>query len=188
MHDPHSDKIIPLDRLLARQEKGVATPEQRRTILDALNAEPLPDGIIAPAAATGPTLPPPAAYVIHHHSHRCLACNAVQKWSEIYRLHYAKSRWDHSNIRHLTPVAKLEWNVPLHRIQIPQTDIPFCSDCVEPAQDYIASLPRPPVPQAVLKPTLMASSGSQSGRKDAPKEAPQGRARKTPVTLDDLMS
>lgn len=172
-----NDNVVPLDLLLKRHEKGVATPDQQRTILQALNAEPTPAGIHDVAPAPGPVGAPPIAYVIHNRSQLCLACNSIARWSETYSLFPAKTHWDKSKVRHLVPVLRLEWNIPIHSQDIAQSTAPFCSECLDATQQYVATLPRPPVAQAILK-TITATHAAK----------PTPRATRGPVTIDDLLS
>lgn len=176
-----SDKVIPLDLLLKRQEKGVATPEQLQTIRAALDSEPTPPGIQDQTTSPGPVGIPPIAYVMHNRTQRCLACNAQHRWSETYALFPAKTHWDKSKVRHLIPLSRLEWNIPIHSQDITESTTPFCGECLDAAQQHVATLPRPPLPGALLK-TLAPANAK-------PANATQSRARTTPtVTIDDLLS
>jgi hypothetical protein len=181
MSDQNNDRAVPIDHLLKRLEKGVATPEQQATIRQALEAEPLPDGIIPPTPATGPTSIPPIAYILHNHSQRCLACNSTSRWSATYSLFPKPAHWAKSNYSHFHVAHRLDWDVPIHSVQIAESTIPFCSECLDATQQYVATLPRPIPPQAVLKSAPIAPA----------KPAPAARARTTPAkpaTIDDLFT
>lgn len=197
---PDNPNIIPLDTFLLglEQRKGGLNrtlnedPQTTAELAHRLALEPLPDGITPADTTALPTSLPPSAYVLHHHSSRCLACNNTTIWSATYALYHRKGHWTAERVRHLIPIQKLEWNLPIHTTDIPQTTTPFCVQCVTAAQDYVATLPRPPEPKAPINtlkpgPTLTAQLKPQS--------APQARAPRqqrekfTPITnSDDLMS
>lgn len=187
-NDPDPDRVIPLDITFKRVELGTATPAQSAEVLHFLTHQPLPDGISAPEAPIGPIpVAIPEAYVIHNHSQRCLACNSQHRWNEIYTLHMARSRWDARKVRHLTPAKRLDWNVPLDVVEVPTVETPFCFECLDATRDYVKSLPKPPVPQAVLRPTIASSSNPSSRPAEA--QAKPKRPRIVPFTSsDDLMS
>lgn len=173
--------LIPsdLDLFLQKQEKGIASSAETRYIQAALAAEPTPDGIQGPSITPSPIGVPPLAYILHKHTSRCLACNATQGWSETFTLHHPRTHWN-KTIKHLQRCDTLEWNIPLYTQDVAETTTPFCVECIMPTQAFIATLPKPPVPQAILN-TVSRAPATPTAPAAKPKKAP-------PVSLDDLMS
>lgn len=147
----------------------------------ALTAEPLPEGVAAPITMALPTSLAPVKYIIHVWTHKCSICQTEHKHSEVYALNHLRSRTGAGTwVRNMTPVAKLEWQVPIEVIPVTTRITAGCFECLEAIREAILpTLPLPPVPEAVLK--------------APPEEAPKAQARpekggsKKPTTTDDFI-
>lgn len=143
-----------------------------------LRAEPSPDGVYAPKTFISPDSVVPVAYVLHNFCTRCTLCNTEHRWSEMYALNHLRATWG-TFVRHMVPVQKLEWQVPLKVHNLSTKTVVGCWECSDAVAEILKTLPLPPVPQAVVK-------------LDPPKteKAPSGAARTDrgpKPTLDDFV-
>lgn len=182
MNDP--DRQVPVDTLIARAEstKRGLSPAEAGELNKALMAEPAPEGVYAPITLMKPDSIPPKAYVLHKWSKLCLSCGAQHCYSDVFALNHLKSTWG-TYIRNMVPISRPEWNVPLQVHELAPKTIPFCHECVDLAQDYIHTLPSPPVPQAVTGPGRPENPNAVS-EVVKPKGTP---ANKKFTSVDDLM-
>lgn len=183
MNDP-SDRQVPVDTLIARAEstKRGLSPFEAGELNKALQAEPSPEGVIAPIMLAHPNSVPPVAYVLHKWSKLCLSCGTQHCYSDIFAENHLKSTWGRF-VRNLVPISRPDWNVPLRVVEVAPKTIPFCHECIDLARDYIATLPSPPVPQAVTGSAIQPAGESATG--GARPSTPKTPANKK-FTLDDL--
>lgn len=175
---------IPVDTLIARAEstKRGLSPFEAGELAKALAAEPAPEGVAAPITLMSPTSIPPVAYILHRWTKHCLSCGAKHHYSDIFAENHLKSSFGRF-IRNMIPISRPEWNVPLKVYEVAPKTIPFCHECIDLARDYIAMLPSPPVPEAVV------GSGTRVNEEAVtPIAKPKGTPQSKKVSsIDDLM-
>lgn len=170
-----SDRALPLDHLMKRQEQGKLSGSGALQLQQKLEAEPRADGVYAPITTALPVGVIPVAYIVHSRSSRCLACNHVHKWCDIFALNHLKPQWGKGGyVRNMSPVKAIEWNLPIKVEPIAQRETPFCIECIDAARDYATTLRSPPVPEAAMKLTAKATEGSGDGAAN-----PQSKAKAT---------
>lgn len=187
MNSPNRDE--PIDEFLHKQfgteikpgrEERILRedPELARRVDQMLRAEPLPEGVVAPITTAMPQSTPPIEYVLHIWTYKCTLCNSEHKHSEIYGVNHLRSRTGSgAYVRNMSPVSRLEWQVPLKVHNITTRTTAGCFECLDAIREEILpSLPRPPVPQAIV------SSGAQ-----APARTVKEPKRSGPMTTDDFM-
>lgn len=160
------------DRIL-REDTVLANEVHRR-----LSAEPLPDGVVAPITLAMPSGLAPIEYVLHIWTHKCSMCQTEHKHSEVFGVNHLRSRTGAGNfVKNMSPVSRLEWNVPLKVHNLTTRITAGCFECLDALRDDILpTLPRPPVPQAIV------GSGPQGpARPEVSKKEP-----KRPLTTDDF--
>jgi hypothetical protein len=151
MNPSSNTKPLDIDLLIKRADENRITPAEALVLQRYLERQASPDGVLAPITLAKPTDVIPTAYVIHHWTTRCLACNDIQKHDEVFALNHLRSRFGTTLVRNLVPITKLEWNVPItEHIPVPKT-IAFCAACLPEAQEFVATLPSPPAPQSITK-------------------------------------
>lgn len=176
----------PIDAFLKRQfgdkpeSRILQDPSAAGRIAHRLSEEPLPEGVAAPITHALPTSLAPVKYIIHVWTHKCSLCNTEHKHSEVYALNHLKSRTGAGTwVRNMTPVSRLEWQVPIDVIPVTTRTTAGCFECLEALREEILpSLPKPPVPDAVLKAEATVGGGTPAKTKGA---------SKTPLTTDDFL-
>lgn len=163
------------DRLL-REDRELAGEVNRR-----LSAEPLPDGVVAPITLAMPANSPPIEYIMHVWTYKCSMCQTEHKHSEIFALNHLRSRTGAGTfVRNMSPVSALEWQVPLKVHNLTTRLTAGCFECLDALRDEILpTLPKPPVPQTVMKADLSGPSGTARHG--------QGGPVKRPLTTDDFL-
>lgn len=192
MNEPLRDE--PIDDFFKRQFGPDIQPGREARMLDddpklageinrRLRSEPLPEGVVAPITLALPASLAPIEYVMHVWTYRCTICNTEHKHSEIYGVNHLRSRtgagaW----VRNMSPVARLEWNVPLKVHNLTTRVSAGCFECLDGIREAILpTLPSPPVPQAILKSASEGPAGASTHGKGT--TVPKGR----PLTTDDFM-
>ena len=153
-----------------------------------LESEPLIDGVTAPITHAIPTSQAPVEYIIHIWTHKCSICHTEHKHSEVFALNRIRTGYRGTDgltrpgstwVRNMTPVAKLEWQVPLRVIPLTTRTTAGCFECLEALREEILpTLPLPPVPQAI-------SNGLTTGRE--PSTRTEAKKGKTLSSTDDFM-
>jgi hypothetical protein len=174
-----TNKIVPIDEYLThtlgpRGDRALEDPRLAGEVSRRLAAEPSPDGVFAPICLASPSDVAPVAYVVHNFSQTCQNCTTNHRWSEVFALNHLRSRSGSSFIRHLVPVQRIEWQVPVRIHALTPKAVPVCFECVD-ALD-LSKLPVPPVPQLTVKATEGSGVASASAR-----------AKKPAPTLDDIL-
>lgn len=178
----------PIDMYLARAfgnkpESRILQDSARAGQIDRrLGEEPLPDGVAAPITHALPVGLAPVEYVIHVWTHKCSICQTEHKHSEVYGVNHLRSRTGYGGyVRNMTPVSRLEWQIPIKVIPITTRTTAGCFECLEALRDEILPLlPKPPVPDAVLK-----SEGAAGPARTDPTN--KGKTSKAPLTTDDFL-
>jgi hypothetical protein len=182
---PEPRQISELDQLIEKQSKGKLPLTGAEALqLSKLLAAESAMGQTATTPITMATLPvAPVEYVMHRHTSRCLACNSTKQWVNVYAVNHLKPKFGLGGfVRNMTPVAKLEWNVPVREYNAGTQTTVFCDDetCLEMAKEYIATLPTPPAPMTVTKLTTTGAHTSNVVAKP--------KAKKVFDSTDDLMN
>lgn len=173
------DQREPVDAYLNRQfgdkpESRVLQDSARAgAIAQRLAAEPLPEGVAAPITHALPQGLAPLEYVIHVWTHKCSLCQTEHKHSEVFALNHLRSRTGAgSYVRNMSPVGRLEWNVPLRVHNLTTRTTAGCFECIDALREEILPhLPKPPVPDAVLK--ASAAEGAEGPAR--PEKGPKPR-------------
>lgn len=184
MTEPARDE--PIDSYLAR---AFGDKPEARILQDSARAgdisrrlatEPLPEGVAAPITLALPSGLAPLEYVIHVWTHKCSICNTEHKHSEVYALNHLRSRTGAGQyVRNMSPVGRLEWNVPLRVHNLTTRVTAGCFECLDALRsEILPTLPRPPVPEALSK-----GYGGESAA--APAKRPLDAKR--PLTTDDFL-
>lgn len=71
------------------------------------------------------------SYVMHIHNNRCKNCDCVERHSHLFEVwtHPTKTRLTALNV--LKPVMGALQPLPIAYIDLPEREVPICSDCVE---------------------------------------------------------
>lgn len=177
----------PIDAFLARafgdnEARALQDTARAGAIAGRLALEPLPDGVAAPITLALPQGLAPIEYVIHVWTHKCSLCQTEHKHSEVFALNHLRSRTGAgSYVRNMSPVGRLEWNVPIRVHNLTTRTTAGCFECLDALRDEILpSLPKPPVPDAVLKSEGAAGAG-------APDKPSKARATQRTSTDDFLL-
>ena len=163
-----------LNRIFAHNEARVLQdPEIAHEVAKRLEAEPLAEGVHAPITTALPVGLPPVEYVIHVWTHKCSMCQTEHKHSEVYGVNHLRSRTGAGQyVRNMTPVSRLEWQVPIRVIPITTRITAGCFECFDALRDTILpTLPRPPVPEAVAKGYIEGTEGASTADKRRPTPA-----------------
>lgn len=196
-----SDKREPVDAYLKRIFGEDIKPgaETRRLQEDTafagdlakrLDAEPLPEGVAAPITSAVPTTLAPVKYIIHVWTHRCSMCQTEHKHSEVYALNHLRSRTGAGTwVRNMTPVAKLEWQVPIDVIPVTTRITAGCFECLDALREHVLpTLPKPPVPEAVLKaPAPEGAAGPARPQSGGKSKTPTTTGSAKPTTDDFIV-
>jgi len=172
----------PIDHLMKRADENKLTGAEALQLDRYLQSQTAPEGVLAPITLAKPTDIVPVAYVIHKWTTRCLACNDLQRHDEVFALNHLKSRSGSTFIRNLVPITSLSWDVPItEHVPVPKT-VPFCSACIVEAREYVATLPKPIIPQSVSKLTPRDATEGSPVQSKEPKAS-----RKGFTSADDLL-
>lgn len=167
-----NENTIPLDRLMQLQEKGKLTSAEALALQQKLDQQPAAEGVYAPITLAKPTGIIPVAYVIHVRRSRCLTCNLVHTTSEVYALNHLKPVWGRGGyVRNMTPITKMEWQLPIKYEPIAEREIAFCHECIDAAREIVWTLPSPPIPDSVVS-VAQKSSESNTTKATGPKSRP----------------
>lgn len=82
----------------------------------------------------------PHKYVLHYSEVTCLNCSAKHHESKFYALNHIRSRVTGQHVRHLVPVDRALFNLPVERVPLTASTIPFCAAC----NVDLSHLPPPP--------------------------------------------
>lgn len=183
MSEPRRDQ--PLDEYLKgimdKNRHALENPSIAGEVDRRLRMEPLPDGVVAPITLALPASTPPIEYVMHVWTYKCTICNTEHKHSEIFGVNHLRSRTGSGAfVRNMSPVSKLEWQVPLKVHNLTTRTTAGCFECLDAIREEILpTLQRPPVPQAVV-----ASGASAPARTE--KAEVSKREPKRPLSTDDF--
>lgn len=174
---PQVDKVIieeALEIFEDNEKRGLGTASERGLINKMLSKEPIPEGVYAPITTAMPADLAPIAYVLHNYTTKCLGCEAEHKHSDIFALNHLRSRTGMTYVRNMTPVSKLEWNVPLQIHTLTTKTIPACFACVDQTMAHLKTLRNPPVPN-LTRPAPTVASVTKAAKTKAAK------------TIDDIL-
>lgn len=150
------------------------------------NPRPLP---ITSAPAADKVLP--HAYVIWKKSQRCLTCQALHEWSELYAKTNLRSNWGKKYVTNLRPIRDrldVQYNLPIEIIVWEPATILFCHICHDIESEsggILRNLPLAPQVEIATPPSWAAKGEDE-------KPPLGGGARKTestrprPATIDEL--
>lgn len=120
----------------------------------------------------------PAKYVLHYSTVQCLNCGCVTHESKFYALNYIRSRVTGQPTKHMVPVDRALYNVPVERQPLRAHTTPFCAEC---ESIDLSHLPEPP------KADLLFDLEEPRLKGQKPKEAKEPKKPvTTKATLDDL--
>lgn len=189
------DKREPVDAYLKRIFGGDTIQPGRETriledrtiagqVAKVLASEPV-DGVHAPITHAVPTSLAPAKYIIHVWTHKCSICQTEHKHSEVYALNHLRPQWGKGTwVRNMTPVSRLEWQVPIEVIPVTTRTTAGCFECLDALRsEILPSLPLPPVPEAVAggpSGPARPEKGTEKGTEGTPRS-------KRPTTTDDFL-
>jgi len=110
--------------------------------MNAASNEPQTDGVLFPITLARETDVIPHAYIVHTQATRC-ACGTETRTNQVFALNFLRSRTEMGKyVRHLVPVTRLAFNVPVECVALQEKSIPLCHACVTTAS--LAHLPSPP--------------------------------------------
>jgi hypothetical protein len=174
----------PIDEFLKRTmgdspDRALQNPQIAGEIHHRLSAEPLPEGVVAPITLALPQGLAPIEYVMHVWTYKCTLCNTEHRHSEIFGVNHLRSRTGAGAfVRNMSPVSRLEWQIPLKVHNLTTRTTAGCFECLDAIREEILpSLPQPPAPVSVPRANL---SGAQA-------PARPDRDKKRPLTTDDFM-
>jgi hypothetical protein len=105
--------------------------------------------------ATLHDLPPPIAYVIHNRMTYCSCCFTAHSHVEMFSLYHTASRTGAKVVRHLVPVQRVTWRLPIYSERLPSIPIDLCPLCIgtDKAQAYLETRLPPTLPEPNSKPS-----------------------------------
>lgn len=183
MNEPLRDE--PIDEFLKKQfgdkpeSRVLQDPARAGQIDKRLAMEPLPEGVVAPITLALPTGVAPIEYVMHVWTYKCTICQSEHKHSEIFGVNHLRSRTGAGAfVRNMSPVTRLEWQVPLKVHNLTTHTTAGCFECLDAIREEILpTLQRPPVPMTILKSAPEGAAG--------PARPEKGTKRQ--LTTDDFM-
>jgi hypothetical protein len=123
----------------------------------------------------------PRRYILHKHTKVCVHCNREHSYTNIYAWNEMLSRTGAgAMIRHLVPIERIDYNLPIEVVSLPFVTVPACHECVGTLD--LAHLPDPrPTPewQRQYAPSWAAAERAASTAKS--------RTKAPPKTIDDLL-
>ena len=124
----------------------------------------------------------PKMYVLHRHSQRCATCNATHEWSALYVASGLQTRTGAGKlVTHLTPAARIEYNLPIMMQELEFHHIPFCHACVGSVS--LSHLPDPRDTEEWRRSyTANTAPVGTPAKPDAPR-----RQAKPRLTINDLL-
>lgn len=172
MNFPDKEQIMSQVQQDAEQARddlksGEATARQaepQRGLFAPIHMAPAHDGV-------------PHEYILHVHTQLCSNCGCGEMHSEFFAYYRLRSRMGGNIVTHLRRADRPMYNLPVRRIPLTPTKVPFCSECENislthlpspPAESNLTNLPEPTAKNAKPK-------------AQAPKSTP------TKATLEDLI-
>jgi hypothetical protein len=118
------------------------------------------------------------SYVMHIHTQICQNCSCGERFSQLFEVWTHPDKTRTTGFRKLQPAQRLDHSLDVAFIELPEAQIPICSDCVDqyeirPEEKPIRAISRLEWEQ-MLK------------RKHTPAPAPSQSTKPAPPTLDQL--
>lgn len=141
-----------------------------------------------PIFSGDPRDPAPHLYRVERRKQLCLHCARSHEWTQVWAqtnlrpVSQSPTGRYLSNLRAINSIRDITWNIPIHIVDLPITEVPFCHDCATSVS--LKHLPTVPVAERIPANPLHATPGWRRAEATTKPKKPEKKAE---YTLDDIL-